>query len=42
MKAKCVNGCFEREVPLHLEKEIKKNERFHICTTCGGRVLVIE
>ena len=38
MRAKCLNGCFDREIPKHLQEEIKKLERFHICTTCFGRV----
>jgi len=42
MKAKCVNGCFEREVPKKVEKKVKKDEHFLICTFCFGRVILEE
>lgn len=34
MKAKCNNGCFEREIPEKLKDEIKKDERSLVCAFC--------
>lgn len=42
MKVKCINGCFEKVVPEHLEKEIKADERGLVCTSCFGKVKVID
>jgi len=41
MRAKCLNGCFEREIPKDLEEQIKKDERFLNCSFCLGRVILI-
>ena len=40
--AECLNGCFKRTIPNHLEKEIKRLEGFHNCSTCLERVILTE
>jgi len=42
MKVRCLRGCFEREVPKHLEEEIRKDERFLVCAKCFERALIVE
>jgi hypothetical protein len=42
MRVRCLKGCFEREIPKHLEAEIKENQRFHVCAYCFGRVIIEE
>jgi len=42
MKARCINGCFEREIPQHLIEEMKRLYGAHVCTTCFAKVQLYE